>query len=614
MSNNTNGKAKSAAAQKAAANAAAAQQRFVASKSGVGEAGTSSNTKDLKNNPMYFRNIDPNSVRVEVGKKDQNLHISFEAAGGARKSGNQQKNSTSPYLPAMLVAAMSRLCKEGNLGVEYDIVKKQAYVRRTAVFSLVLRMGTTESGYGGDEQEAEAEAALKWIFEVECAILRKLYDLNLPDWADPCALARTSACADLWRDIKDAKNAPLPDQEALERLIATDTPAGKKAAARVNDRARDLFVQTTYKQKKKNVQCAPDIDAETGKVIGHLPLFANRKCYKFIDGKYEVTAHKDSNGPSLQELATTRENWSEIQRRMKAIDREYQPAVKLHVRNQLQRCPTMTIYDEVVNPVTAERTLVPIEVRDPFWNPLLETGKGTKLDSLVRAQISFRIKRGKSNNDYGIKVDYKPEIHLVHQEPRPTSDIGVNEEDDVGLYQDPPSDDEGETVTTFVGIGTAPRFEDEPVPAPQQAAESNDPLPIDMPPAEREEGEVDPPAEPAQVDETEEAAANQDNGPDEGDEQGDEAENGIDQREAEQDADQAGDGPDDQDQDEDSGKAEADAETARLAEEAARLAAEAAQRAAKAGTGLKRKTTAEPSEADAATKRKAVATPKPVRK
>ena len=565
---------KSAAAVKAANAAAAAQQRFENKK--AGSAAVPSN--DLLNNPMYFMNIPPESVRVWVGAKDNKINVAFDGAGTARTSGNQARNTSSPYLPAMLVGAGSRMAGEGNVGVIYDEAKRAAYTRKGCTYNLTLRVGTTASGQGGDALQKRQEAALKWIFDVECAIMGKIFDLNLPEWVDPIQEARANACRELWRELKDAKGEPLADQLALQKLIASTSATGKAAAKQVEELARKLFVEVTYKQKKKGVQCAPIYDEDGRTVQGYMQLYAHRKCYGFIEGKWETSAFREDHGPSLQVLASTRENWSKILQEMKAIDRVYQVACKPLFRGQALRTPTITVYEETIHPVTAERTLSAVKVRDPFWNPLLESEKGVKLDTLALCQITFRVKRGKSKDDYGVKVDYKPDIHISVQEKRPINELNYTADYQEGLFHDD-SDDEGEAPVTVFGAQTTDQADD-PLPFEQQAT-------TDAP----EEGQVDDQdnrhtvpslavPEPSVVDE---------DAPDPGVEGDNEVAADAERAaEAEQDAEPEQDADPEQDgePDEDDGEAE---RLAAEAAEAARAAAEEAARAAKAKAAGKRK-------------------------
>jgi hypothetical protein len=563
---------KKAGAAKAASAAAGAQQRYNESakaKSAAASAGKPS-SGDALSNPMYFENIDPSSVKVAIGK-DKKLYVSFEPVGGATKSGNQRQNNTDPYLCEMLVGANSRLSVEGNAGTTYDDNTK-IFTRTGATYNISLRIGTTASGVGGAELEARQKKALKWIFEVECAILGKLFDLNLPEWEGPIKEAKDVAKRTLWTKIKDEKGKMVPDEIALERLLESKSAAAATANKLIDDFARQEFIKLPM---KKNIQCKPIYD-DARAIIGYTELYAHRKVYAFIEGRYsEGNPNKLANGPAVSVLPSTFDNWDAIMREMRAIDRVYQYPFRLMNGGKEVDYQEATYYTETIHPVTGERTKTAMKIRDPCWNPLLENKKGEKLDTLAVCQIQFRIKRAKQsgNSNYGIKVSYNPMVRVICQEKRPFSDFDYAPTYATGMLQDDPSED-GEVVH---------------VPTQRPAAAESE-APVQDGAAEEQQEEEEAAQEEQQEAVPEEAAA---------EEAGVEEDGAAEEQAAADDQADGGDGEEKAGEDEqdeadqlmaEEEEAALEAERAAAEQEAARLAAEEAERQAKAKVaGVKRK-------------------------
>lgn len=556
---------KSTAAQQAAAKAQQAQARLAQAKNGKAAAATPNNVALLEN-PMYFANLDPSSVMVrEDKKKGGKLYVEFNTGANGRASGNTRKNSTAPYLADMLLSASSRCAGEGNVGVKYE---KGEFTRGSCKYSLSLRVGTTADGAGGDELLERQEACLKWVFDVACAAMGKVFDMKPKGWEAPIDNARADARRDLWRSIKGADGKPLEDEVALEALIASETAAGKAAATRVEAAAREAFIKQAIKNKR--MPCAPIYhEQQRTQVIGRNDLHAHGKVYGYIQW-VENHPHRTSTGPLLSELTSSIENWAAIKAQMEQIGRVYQYAYRLIPDIKANMRPMVKVLMDELDPVTAERIKVLREIQDPFWNPLLETPKGRKLDSLVAMQITFTIKRGTDNSGFGVGVQYQREIRVVHQQPRPIEQPEYAPSYGTGLFRENADDDddaapeEGEVVAAaFEPAVAVAKDEGEPADAANEAGG---------------DAEEDQEGQESYADEDAAAAAEEEQPQDEvAEEDGEQAEeNEVGDADAEEDGD---------------ADADEEAEAARLAaeEEAARLAAEEAERASKA-KAAKRKT------------------------
>jgi hypothetical protein len=402
-------KTKSAAVQKAAQAAQAAQAR-------ANQAAKPKSARNaLEDLPMYFRNLDPSMATVEVDKKDKKkLNVRFNIGGSGRSSGNQSSNTTKPYLCQQLVAASSKCSGEGNVGTKH---KGGEFYRTDATYGLSFRVGLTASGAGGDELLELQRASHKWVFDTACTLMGKVYDLKLEDWKGPVSAARNDACMALWRDIKDEHGQPLGSDVDLQALIETSTPAGKAAAKRVEAAARDAFVKTAI--KKGNIPCAPIYDEKDKKtIVGYTDLYTHGRVYKFKTWS-ENHVHRKASGPLITELPSTLENWAEIQRQMGDVDREYSYAYELYDGAEEKAYDMVDILMETINPATGQRVMQTKRIRNPFSNPLLETKRGVKLDTLVLPQIIFGIKRGLTDTEYGIKVRYERKLRMTVQEKRP---------------------------------------------------------------------------------------------------------------------------------------------------------------------------------------------------
>jgi len=564
---------KKASAAKAAAGA---QQRYNEGVKAKAAGADKPSSSDALSNPMYFENIHPASVRVALGK-DKKLYVSFEPTGGVTKSGNQRQNNTDPYLPEMLIGANSRISAEGNAGTTYDNNTK-IFMRAGATFNLSLRVGTTASGVGGAELEARQKKALKWIFDVECAILGKLFDLNLPDWEGPIKEAKEIAKRTLWTKIKDEKGKILADEIALERLLESKSAVAAAANKMIDDFARQEFIKLPM---KKNMQCAPIYD-EARAVVGYTELYAHRKVYGYIEGRYsDSNPNKTQNGTAVSVLPSTFENWDAIVRDMRSIDRVYQYPFRLFDGGKEKDYQEATYYTETIHPVTGERTKTAMKIRDPFWNPLLENKKGEKIDTLAVCQIQFRIKRAKQsgNSNYGIKVSYNPMVRVIRQEKRPFSDFDYQPSYATGMLADEPSED-GEIVHV--------------VPPPVHAVESAVSVPAPQDGSANEKEPEKEEEEEAAVQEGGDDGGAENDGEQEGiegdDAQQDGAEGQVEEEDGEAEQQPAGD-------DESEHLADDEEEAALIAreQEAERLAAEEAERQAAAAkaksTAVKRKPT-----------------------
>lgn len=544
-------KAKSAAVQKAAQAAQAAQAR-------VSQAGKPSGGRgQLEDNPMYFANLDPSTATVKIDKKNKKLNVEFNIGGG-RSSGNQSSNTTKPYLCEQLVAAGSKCSGEGNVGVKH---KGGEFHRTDATFGLYFRIGLPASGSGGDELLEKQRASHKWVFDVACVLLGKVYDLKLDDWKGPITAAYNDACLALWRDIKDADGQPLNSDVDLQALIETSTPAGKAAAKRVEAAARESFIKTAV--KKGNMPCAPIYDEQRKtQIVGHTDLYTHGRVYKFKTWN-ENHPHRKATGPLLADLPSTIENWAEIQRQMGDIDREYSYAYTLWYNGEEKKYSTVSVRMETIDPASGQRVMQTKKIRDPFADPLLQLKDGTKLDSLVLPQIIFGIKRGLDDTGYGIKVRYERKLRLTVQEKRP--------------------DELPEYVPTY-GTGFVEEEDDEE-PAAAAAPPVKESAYATKEPAQPAKEPAEPAKESAEL-EAGEVSANDEVPATQPYPDADEAEENE-QHEADEDSGQTQDMGEDNKADDDD-EDEAAAEAARLAaEEAERLAAEAA--AAKAKAAPKRK-------------------------
>lgn len=451
-------KTKSAAVQKAAQAAQEAQARVNQAAKPKSGRGT------LEDMPMYFLNLDPSVVSVEVDKKTKKLNIRFNT--GARSSGNQPSNSTMPYLCQQLVAATSKCSGEGNVGTKH---KGGEFYRTDATYGMTFRVGLTESGAGGEELLELQRASHKWVFDTACVIMAKVYDLKLEDWTGPVNAARNDACMALWRDIKDENGEPLGSDVDLQALIGSPTPAGKAAAKRVEAAARESFVKTAV--KKGNIPCAPIVDEKDKKtILGHTDLYTHGRVYRFKTWS-ENHPHRKATGPLLSELQSTLENWAEIQRQMGDVDREYSYAYELYDEAGNEKNYQMIeVLMQTINPATGQRVMQTKRIRNPFSNPLLETKGGVPLDTLVLPQIVFSIKRGLTDTEYGIKVRYERKLRMTVQEKRPA---------------------EMPTIKLSYGTGFVEDDEEEEAPQKPAAAAAVPASPIEADKvAESEDGEV----------------------------------------------------------------------------------------------------------------------------
>jgi hypothetical protein len=408
-SSSSSSKTKSAAVQKAAQAAQAAQARV--NQAAKPKSGRSA----LEDLPMYFLNLDPSTACVEVDKKDKKkLNVRFNIGGSGRSSGNQSSNTTKPYLCQQLVAASSKCSGEGNVGTKH---KGGEFYRADATYGLSFRVGLTASGAGGEELLELQRASHKWVFDVACVLMGKVYDLKLEHWKGPVSAARNEACMALWRDIKDEHGQPLGSDVDLQALIETSTPTGKAAAKRVEAAARDVFVKTAI--KKGNIPCAPIYDEKDKKtIVGYTDLYTHGRVYKFTAWS-ENHVHRKATGPLITELPSTLENWAEIQRQMGDVGREYSYAYELYDGADEKAYDMVDILMETINPATGQRVMQTKRIRNPYSNPLLETKRGVKLDTLVLPQIIFGIKRGLTDTEYGIKVRYDRKLRMTVQEKRP---------------------------------------------------------------------------------------------------------------------------------------------------------------------------------------------------
>lgn len=550
MSNSKPTSNKSAAVQKAAANAQQAQARLQSGKAGAAAAAAPSN--NLLENPMYFLNLAPSSVNVKTDKKNKSkLHVEFDIGGANRSSGNRSSNTTKVHLCEQLVSAGSRCAGEGNVGVKH---KGGEFTRGDAKFGISFKVGSTASNLGGEELLNKQRASHKWVFDVACVALGRVYDLKLEDWKGPIDEARNEALRDLWRDMKDESGQPLRSDVDLQALIESSTPAGKQAAKRVEAHARDMFIKIAV--KNDNMPCAPIYDDARKNIIGHKDLHTHGSVYKYTQWS-ENHPHRKATGPSIGDLPSTQENWGEIRSEMTKIGREYTEAYHLFHNKIEKPRKKIDVLVEVIDPVTCERVMEKCQIGDPFWNPLLQTEGGRKVDTLVLPQIVFGIKRGLNNAGYGVKVRYDRNIRMIAQEPRPIDMPEYTSEFQTGFVEDEPEQKEVEDGEVVGADEEMPPLES--VPPPPQAADEDQPAADEEDEqqaiADGEEAEDQPPAE-----EDEQPAADEDEPqPDD-------------------------DGGDDAPADEDLAAQEAEL---LAAEEAARLAAEAAAKAKSAAAKRK---------------------------
>lgn len=541
---------KSAAVQKAAANAQQAQVRLQS-----GKAAAPSN--NLLENPMYFLNLAPASVLVKTDKKNKSkLHVEFDIGGANRSSGNRASNTTAVHLCEQLVSAGSRCAGEGNVGVKH---KGGEFERGGAKFGISFRVGTTASNLGGEELLAKQRASHKWVFDVACVALGRVYDLKLEDWKSPIEEARNEALRDLWRDMKDESGKPLGSDVDLQALIESSSPAGKQAAKRVEAHARDMFIKIAI--KNGNMPCAPIYDDARKNIVGYTDLHTHGTVYKYSQWS-ENHPHRKASGPSIAELPSTIENWGEIQREMAKIGREYTEAYHLFHNKVEKPRKKVDVLMEVIDPVTCTRVMEVRQIGDPWWNPLLQTEGGRKVDTLVLCQITFGIKRGLNNAGYGVKVRYHRNIRMIAQEPRPIDMPEYTSEFQTGFVEDEPEQppqaaeaEDGEVSGEQQQPQAADGDEGQP-PAAEEDSEGQQPADGDQQP-EADEEEQDQPT--VDEEETQPVADDDDAQPDDGNVSGEEDAADLAAQEAE----------------------------LLAAEEAARLAAEAAAKAKTAATKRK---------------------------
>lgn len=557
----TTNNTKSAAVQKAAQAAQQAQARLQQSQ--VKKPATNA----LLENPMYFANLDPASVVVKVDKKNKGKFIvEFNIGAAGRSSGNAQKNTTKPRLCVQLVSASSRCAGEGNLGAKHS---NGEFTRGDAKFNISFRVGSTAGEFGGEELLEEQRKCHKWVFDVACAILGRVYDLKQDDWMSAINSARADARRDLWRDIKNEQGKPLGSDMELQELIETDSAIGKAAAKRVEAAGREAFIRAAV--KNGNMPCAPLYDEVRKSVqTGRADLHTHGKVYGY--GTWSDNhAHRNAKGPLLTDTPSTIEKWGEIQSQMALIDRHYQYAYRLFQNGQEKHRDLVEIQVEAIDETTGRRVKTKQRIQDPFWNLLLQTKGGQKVDTLVLPQIFFGVKRGTNDAGYGVKVGYERIIHMVAQQERPMDMPEFVPDYATGFVEDAPTTEPAAALEE----GEVPVVAEE-VPAAEGDGDNQDEAPVadeEAPVAEEEDGpaeeeeqqpvDEDATVEATPADDEEEEAAAEDAPVEEEQEQDDEAEN--DRLAAEQ-------------------------EAARLvAEEEARVAAAAAAKA-KAATTTKRKT------------------------
>ena len=432
------GAAKSAAVQKASDAAKKAQEAFEQKKKQQQQTTAGAVSAKLHDNPMYFANLPPNTVRVTVDRNDKKkFNVEFATAGGTRAPGNHMKNTSNPFLCEMLVSAASKACGEGNVGLKH---KGGEFHRSDATYSMTFRVGTTASGLGGEELLEKQRQALVWVYEVSRAILGCMYDLNPEDWKGPIQSAKREAMLYLWRDILDGDGNKLTSDIELEQFIETKTEAAKKAAKRVDEQAREIFINLAV--KKGNMPCAPIYDeVKKTQIIGRQDLWTHGRVYQWRNYSKDHPARM-MTGPLLSQLPSNMANWPETCDQMTAIDRTYSYAYELFSGEQEYPYRMVETLVNAIDERTGAKIKVKKMIRDPFHDPLLETKYGVKVDTLVRPQITFAVKRGLTDVDYGVKVRYGRKIQMVAQEKRPLDVPEYNPDYQTGFVLDdePPAD------------------------------------------------------------------------------------------------------------------------------------------------------------------------------
>ena len=339
-------------------------------------------------------------------------------------------------IPAIISTPIMRVVPISTLSGEGDLGKDTGYERHrgNCTYNLGLACGQLDGVQLKDGLADEQVAWVKKIYNMARDMLGQTFDLDAEEWKLPLQRAYTDARRELCSEFGARK--PM-------QMIAIEEQ-NDEAREKVRARARELFIDNG------NLPGAPKEDTDGVFDEDNMPVvWATAKVWPFEKFDPARDSQSTEKGPSLDTVPSNAENLGEILSEMCGPMRRKQKVLRFQNALTNEEIPRPTIMVNVVERdinTGVEKTVQKC-VPNQFWNPALESAKGTPADSMVKTTLMFDVYRGPLSNDntYGVKFYIGTFICIVARRPRKEQLVSMENEGPVeGLTEIDEPDEEPE--------------------------------------------------------------------------------------------------------------------------------------------------------------------------